>query len=400
LSKVSGGKVRQLRETGKFSPESELLLDAASVNFADRLADWAETISRRTIRWDVLLAAAEAQGVQPLLWRFLDRMGPTAVPSEVLTQLRQTLTENTLHNLKMTGELTAILDDFAAQGIRAIPYKGPTLAMLAYGDLALREFGDLDILVNCENLPSAGQMLADRGYEAEFALAHLQDMVFLKISNALSFRSAQKQILVELHWTLSPTLFPLKLEAEQMFNNLQTVFPAGRRMETLAIEPLLLYLCSHGSRHCWGSLGWIADIAWLIHRHESLDWNEVIRLAHVTKSRRMLWLGLLLAHELLDTALPETVLRQIKSNTVISRLAVQVCNWLFLPDESIRGVLKRDLFYFGLQEKLGEKTGYLWRLLITPNIADWQFLRLPSALTFLYSALRPIRFLRDQIQSR
>jgi Uncharacterised nucleotidyltransferase len=36
---------------------------------------------------------------------------------------------------------------FADEGVNVIPSKGPTLAALAYGDLGLREFDDLDLLI-------------------------------------------------------------------------------------------------------------------------------------------------------------------------------------------------------------------------------------------------------------
>ena len=41
-------------------------------------------------------------------------------------------------------EILALLD---REGVRAIPFKGPTLAVKAYGDLTLRPFSDLDIFV-------------------------------------------------------------------------------------------------------------------------------------------------------------------------------------------------------------------------------------------------------------
>lgn len=400
MNEDTGSTIYQGQSGKGFSPELKLLLAAVGVNFDQQVSRWSEILRREEIDWDGLQSEARSLGIQPLLWRFLDRLDAELVPADALANLRQVLLENAIHNLKMTGELANILDAFSARGIRAIPYKGPALATLAYGDLALREFGDLDILVNREDLPRAGQMLAERGYEAEYALANLRDRSFLTISNALSFRCSQKRVLVELHWTLSPKLFPLKLDEERLFDNTLTVRPAGRAMETLAVEPLLVYLCSHGSRHCWSSLGWIADVAWLIDSERELDWDEVLRLAETTNSRRMLWLGLSLAHSLLEADLPDLILRRINDDAVTSRLAAQVCDWLFRPNAGGKGVFKRDLFYFGLQEKAAEKAAYLWRLFITPNIADWQFLPLPPALNFLYSALRPIRFLRDQFQSR
>jgi len=49
-----------------------------------------------------------------------------------------------------TGELLKLLNLFAAHGIGVIPYKGPTFGSCRLGNLALREFTDLDILVQTE----------------------------------------------------------------------------------------------------------------------------------------------------------------------------------------------------------------------------------------------------------
>ena len=48
----------------------------------------------------------------------------------------------------MTVELNKILKLLKANNIDTIPYKGPVLASLAYGDIALRQFQDLDISIN------------------------------------------------------------------------------------------------------------------------------------------------------------------------------------------------------------------------------------------------------------
>jgi Uncharacterised nucleotidyltransferase len=45
----------------------------------------------------------------------------------------------------MTGSLLQVVDLFSREGIPVLPFKGPTLAMAAYRNLALREFVDLDL---------------------------------------------------------------------------------------------------------------------------------------------------------------------------------------------------------------------------------------------------------------
>jgi len=53
-----------------------------------------------------------------------------------------------LHNFFLTKELLELLTLFEAHCIPASPYKGPALAIMAYGNLALRQFSDLNILVH------------------------------------------------------------------------------------------------------------------------------------------------------------------------------------------------------------------------------------------------------------
>jgi len=60
-----------------------------------------------------------------------------------------------------------------------IPYKGPTLALAVYGNLALREFTDLDILVQTQNVRQAAELLKDRGYQGQFQLGSAQEADFL-----------------------------------------------------------------------------------------------------------------------------------------------------------------------------------------------------------------------------
>jgi hypothetical protein len=47
----------------------------------------------------------------------------------------------------LTAELCRLISLFAAADIAAIPYKGPVLGLFAYGNIALRRFVDLDVIV-------------------------------------------------------------------------------------------------------------------------------------------------------------------------------------------------------------------------------------------------------------
>src|SRR5438067_2363962 len=68
-------------------------------------------------------------------------------PPSLLDPLRARAREIAARNLYATGELHRLLDVLADAGIAAMPWKGPALAAQLYGNLALRPFLDLDVLV-------------------------------------------------------------------------------------------------------------------------------------------------------------------------------------------------------------------------------------------------------------
>ena len=157
-----------MRPTGEMPsgarPEAELILRVTRVALDDAAAERALVLLRHDLDWAWLLGAAETHGVAPLLYWHLNRLAPATVPGAVLDDLRQRFLANARHSLLLTGELLRLLPLFADHGVPAIPFKGPTLAVYAYGNLALRQFIDLDLLILPADLARARELLAAEGY--------------------------------------------------------------------------------------------------------------------------------------------------------------------------------------------------------------------------------------------
>jgi Uncharacterised nucleotidyltransferase len=81
-----------------------------------------------------------------------------------LTALRHHFQVNALRNVFLAGTLLKLLRLLEAHGIAALPYKGPVLAALAYGNVAFRQFGDLDLLVRPQDADRAKALLWAQGY--------------------------------------------------------------------------------------------------------------------------------------------------------------------------------------------------------------------------------------------
>src|SRR5690348_18065815 len=121
----------------------ELLLSCARTTASDRLRELAAT----EIDWEYFFQLARRHSVVPLVYQQLERNASDLTPPNVLANFKKHYLENAARNAVLTAELCRLLERFAESNIEAIPYKGPVLALYAYGNVALRRFVDLDVIV-------------------------------------------------------------------------------------------------------------------------------------------------------------------------------------------------------------------------------------------------------------
>jgi hypothetical protein len=374
--------------------EAELLLRSARVVVDDAAAQRVQELLRHDLDWASLLRAAEAQGMTPLLYLHLNRLAPDAVPKAVLDDLRQRFFDHARHNLLLTGELLRLLPLFAGRGIRAIPFKGPTLAAYAYGNLGLRQYTDLDLLILPADLPRARDLLAAEGYHSGLHLTRGQQAAYLASIGQIPFVKDGGVCVTELHARIAPRDFHFPLGLERVWPRLRTVSINGRAVPCLAGEDLLLVLCAHGAKHCWSRLTWVCDLAEVLRVEPSMNWARIVEEARDLRCTRILQLGLVLAHDLLQAPVPVDLLQQAQRPPAIRALAAQARRRMFLQTDSgatRRGALDDALFHLRVRERLGDGVRYALSLALTPTVADWTRLRVPAPLSFLYHLMRPFR---------
>ena len=371
-------------------PENELLICVSRPARDIAQRERVRLLLRSDLDWGYLKAMAHRHSLIPLLYYHVNAVCPEAVPSQVLSQLRQRNDENTRQSLLLTGELLKLMDLLKAQGIQAIPFKGPTLALRAYGDVGLRQFGDLDILIHKKDVFKVKELLAGEGFKPTPELTGTQEAALLRFDCAYNFGN-DKKVLFDVHWNFAPPYFSFELDVDRLWERLEPITINGRQLPGLSPEDLLLALCLHGSTHFWERLGWIGDIAGLIERRRDIDWQLVINNATRQGSRRILSLGLSLASELLEAPIPPEVLRTVEKDTVVRTLAERVQQRLFAQDVPVSSILDGALLQLRMRERKRDKLRSSLRLAATPRVYDWMFLPLPDRLFFLYYLLRPLR---------
>jgi hypothetical protein len=331
--------------------------------------------------------------VAPLLYRTLDATCPQAVPQDVLDQLRSRFRANGRRNVLLTGELLGLLRTLTAQGIPAVPYKGPLLAVHTYGNLALREFSDLDVLIHKDDVPGAKDVMASLGYRHLEELTGAQEEAYLRSQCEYIFMNDTGTI-VELHWALVPRKITFSLDPEDLWTRLESVDLGGSTVPTFSQEDTLLILCVHGSKHRWKRLAWVCDVAESINAHPNMNWERILAQASELHGERMLFMGLFLANDLLGAPLPEYVLERVRADRVVYPLAERVTESLFVQDEDSQGLLEGSSFralYLGMREGLPDKIRYCVHTAMSQSTEDWELVPLPR---FLYPVFYMLRLIR------
>jgi hypothetical protein len=378
-------------EASALMPEAQLLLLAcASTHSADDITPRVRALIQNEIDWDRLLRLEERHRIVPLLYRQLQAANIESLPPAILARLRNHFYLSTVHNHLLATELSAMLKLFADNSIPVVPYKGPVLALELYGDISLRQFGDLDLLVHREDVPRAAALLNGRGYRQQHQLTRPQEASLLRTECEHLFARAADQLYVDLHWEFVPRYFSLRLKAEGFWPRLVESSFEGAPALSFKTEDLLLILCVHAAKEFWERLIWLCDLAQLTNSHPGLNWPQVIRQATQTGTRRMLLVSLSLAQDLLLTKLPPDILRLIEADSAIISLTAQIKQQLFQDTIATSGI-SRYLSPSRALERRRDRMKFHLRLALTASPEDWAFVRLPDKLTALYSLVRPFR---------
>jgi hypothetical protein len=373
--------------------ENEALLLCARHELAPEQVARLRELITGNLDWDYVYKLARRHSLVPLVFSQLDRAVKEFVPPEVLQRFRKNYQENAARNLIFADELSSVLKAFADVGVDAIVFKGPALAVSAYGDLALRRFVDLDVMVRRADVARAIEVMSGKGYASARPLNPEQQALLQRTQHNLQFRRGR--LIVELHWQVSPELFASSVTAEELWQNLETVQVNKTQVKTLLPEDLLFSLCVHGSRHLWQRLAWICDIDRIIATRKNIDWPRLMERAKAAKAERMFLLGPALAERLLGRRLPDSVAEAIANDGQIHSIASEINARLFDGTAQQPHSLATIFHYnYRIRSDWRSRMRYCRHMLV-PTDSDLESVRLSRPLHFVYYLLRPLRLLRN-----
>jgi len=366
--------------------EWSLLLAACSVVPNDEKQSRLRSALRQPIRWKSLFDLAERHGTLPLLFDAFSKI-EDALPAEQLRILQQAYQTNLHKAMFLSRELIRILDCVSATGLEVMPYKGLALAEAVYGDIALRQAGDIDLLIRPQDLPRIIEVVRELGYVPNWSLTEAEQRAYVQSGYECAFDGAAGPNLLEVQWAIQPRFYAIDFDMNGLFRRAVTVSVAGRATITPSPEDLFLVLSAHAAKHVYGRLVWLRDLAHLMNL-PTLDWNWIGSQAKALGIVRIVQVTMLVAHQLLGAPIPAAAKASLPEDAAAAQLAAEIA--AHITSETTYNV--ESLAYFRLMMRLRERRSdrlrFLQRLIFTPGPGDWKAVQLPSALFPLYHLVR------------
>jgi Uncharacterised nucleotidyltransferase len=373
----------RLQQVNSLSLEEQLLLGSVRHFLHHNNDAVIEALLQKPVAWETLLELADEHRLFPVLHEVL-RHYP--LPEHVLAELKDVARDTMLVNLSLNHHLREVLLALETETIPVLVFKGLVLAATMYGNLGLREFADLDLLVRPEDFDQATAVLVRLGFEVE-----------LNTHWEIHFIHPERGCAVDLHRSLTPRFMPMKLRFEDFMASAQRVTIAGTTLTTLALEDAIILQCVHLVKDCWDvkthfrnhlRFHKLCDLARSL-QHPNLEWPRLVLRAQAMRAERMLLFGLKLTHDLLGSVLPEGLQSKILRNPLLLSLAADSSDWFFgkrtLASSSISGII----FEVSLRDSFWDRAELFFR----PTQEDKSSLQLPPHLHFLYYFTRPFRLL-------
>lgn len=371
-------------------PELALAVMCCRWPFGEDARQRVRETAERVADWEQFAGIIKRNRVRPLAYRALTLAG-AHLPESISGILLEGARAAASRGLLQARESLRLQEAFEAADLTSMIVKGSPLAILAYGDLGIKESCDVDILVMPHDVLAAREQLLGLGYRSN--VGTLQPEVFeqmVKHGKEAQFLHPGKGVSVDLHWRLID--YRRLMYGIDVHGPSQTVAVPGGALRTLANEPLFAHLCLHGAVHGWMRLKWLADLNAFIGGRSAEEVEHLHDAARRYGVGRSASLAISLSERLFGFR-PSPALRRSLENSAVTRSLAGAT----LAGLAYRGgAVEHDNYTMPwLQATLGRfilAPGYAHvfeHVRVTWNLPeDRARLPLPPRLAFLYHLLR------------
>lgn len=360
-----------------------------------------QNVSSRSISsetdWPLLTGYACHHRLIPLLFEQVKKIPPGIVPVTAMNELDKQYKKSVRQCLAQTAELKRIIPALNKESIDVALLKGRALARWLYGDNCLRQSRDIDLLVKEQDIIRVDNILYQHGYKlarvaSRMPLDSHRGRKFTRGRSELDYFNHDRLTTIDLHWHLSHSFHSFPVNMNDIWQHMEIQQHDHGQVKIMSASLHFIFLCYHGAKHHWLRLHWILDLAKMITRRIP-DWADILDQAERAGVLPAVSLGAVLAHRFFESPIPDE----------ITRNRVLLDTGRALADKMIPDMIKKPMeiearvmpFMDFKRIKLGHhlQTGFphkylTWTDLLHPSESDYQSVKLPAPLTFLYFVVR------------
>ncbi len=376
------------------SLDTEIALLLACISPTDTPAFIDGRFNGRQVDWTRFVTLATNHHVIPLVYRALKH--EACLPAAVRNTLRRDRMQIAAHSVRATYILHRLQQRAAKQDIALIPVKGPALALLAYGRESLRQFEDLDFIVESQALLRAVAWLETEGY---------------RLAGLTTTPIRRRYLATQQDWGLFKPGDPLHLEVKPtltwhaLCKQTSAAYMAQacrelpmderHRLWSPGTEAMLMTVCVDGVKDMWTKLSAVADVGHLLTAFSSGDWEGLLRDAALLGQHRSVLTGVAVAHALLACPLPAAFRDALQDDAAAVRLAKRVADRIQSGASEHTPTPYKSYFAIQTRDNMRDRMRFVHRLLCVPSLVELHIAPLPPALYALYALIRPFRLLWD-----
>ncbi|MCK5171479.1 MAG: nucleotidyltransferase family protein [Bacteroidales bacterium] len=339
------------------------------------------------INWDLFIQLVLKHRLVSHILKHINKI-ENQISDEIISSLKEIKLNQSKTSLEYTSILIKINDLFQKKNIKYISFKGPLLSLELYDDIGFRNFRDIDILVEKENIEEAKNIIENLNFKniyPRIPLSNQQRKVNYSISHHYHFTHNEKPIEIELHWNITNPQSFFGVATKDIISNSKSIDISNYDVSYISTTENLVYQAAHGSIHQWYRLFWLKDFSALLLKYSNDEIKNAWKLSEELKLQNCFIQACLLSHLIYKIELPDFINFSICKNLI--KIPLNSIHINDLSQQGLKGKIK--FVFYRLQMKPDFK--YYFELIyrLRTHLSDWELLKLPKYLFFLYYLLRP-----------
>jgi hypothetical protein len=352
--------------------------------------------------WELFLRLAAHHKIAPLV-AHATALSKASLPDHVASSLRSRAAENTVEAFRYLVELDRIQGLLMSSGIRTIALKGVPLSVSAFGNLALRDVGDIDLLIDPSDAERADTILRESGlkrHEPSALLTRRRRSFYTRFHKDYTYSAETRGFEIDLHWRLLRDRRASANIMESVHESAHPTLTIGDiEIPVLTFEQCVVYLAVHGAMEGWARWKSLVDIAALWTKATSTQHAAAWTLAQRSGSAPFLSASLSLADDWLrlpietkneERSAPSR--REASRRTyILSHTRRQMVENHFMPSPAGPTTLAMKWHEIRLRPSLRSLRDLAMRILFRTRM--WERIDLPDSLFFIYPLLSPFEWI-------